>query len=330
MLGAMDEISTMEEDNRRSPRTRGRVSELAAVAARQHGCFTDEQADAAGHTRRARQRRLTDGTWVRLGPTTLRAATSPLTWKMRLRAGLLDLGPGAHVAMHSAAALYGTEGFPERSVDLLVLREHRGRSIDGVVHSTGDLPQIDKFTFEGFPVTSAARTIIDLARCVTRPELERLVDHAVRSGLVSPDFLRKRLEHLRGPGRVGVGVLDDVLVDTGGHSFLERAFLKLIREAGLPAPRCQVILRRDGRHVARVDFSFDPLPVVVEVMGRRGHASESERDRDAQRQAEIAALGRILVPFTSNHVFREPAWVVDRLRAVLDGSAQSLQSGICT
>jgi len=198
----------------------GRPEALGAIAEGQHGCFTDQQAAGAGFSRKVRHRRLTDGTWARIGPSTMRAATSPLSWRMRLQAGLLELGPEAVVALRSAAALYGAEGFPEATVDLLVPRALREREIDGIVHSTRSLVPIDRFFVDGFPVTSASRTIIDLARVVTDAQLAQLVDHAVRTGLTSPDFLRRRLEALRGPGRAGVRALDRVLIDTGGHSFL--------------------------------------------------------------------------------------------------------------
>jgi hypothetical protein len=63
---------------------------------------------------------------------------------------------------------------------------------------------------------------------------------------------------------------------------LERRFLELVRTAGVARPRTQVVHRKDGRHVARVDFLFDEEGVVVEVSGRKGHSTPSERARDAQ------------------------------------------------
>jgi hypothetical protein len=51
---------------------------------------------------------------------------------------------------------------------------------------------------------------------------------------------------------------------------LERRFLALMREAGLPRPKTQAVQRRDSRHVARVDFLFEAFSIVVEVTGRAG------------------------------------------------------------
>jgi hypothetical protein len=62
-------------------------------------------------------------------------------------------------------------------------------------------------------------------------------------------------------------MLDSILVDSGGANRLERRFLVLCRENGLPRPTCQVVHRRAGQPVVRVDFDFAPLALIVEVEG---------------------------------------------------------------
>jgi len=164
------------------------------------------------------------------------------------------------------------------------------------------------------PATSASRTIIDLAATATVSELERAIDTAVRDGLTSPTFLARRLSDLRNRGRRGVVLLDELLVDSGGHSDLERRFLALVRSAGLRRPTCQRVFRRDGTTVARVDFLFEPSPVIVEVTGRRGHSTDADRTRDAQRRNELQHLGFVVLEFTNDQVRRHPALVVRTLR----------------
>ena len=77
-------------------------------------------------------------------------------------------------------------------------------------------------------------------------------------------------------GRAGVRRLDRLLTDTGGESMLERRFLALVRRAGLAGPETQVVQRRNGRHVAGVDFLFRRQGVVVEVTGRLGHSTPTD------------------------------------------------------
>ncbi len=93
-----------------------------------------------------------------------------------------------------------------------------------------------------------------------------------------------------------------------------------MRTAGLPRPTCQVVHRRDGRTFARVDFLFDGADVVVEVSGRRGHASDAERARDAQRRNELQDAGRRVFEYTFAQVMREPGVVVATMRARLHAS----------
>ena len=122
---------------------------------------------------------------------------------------------------------------------------------------------------------------------------------------------------LRKPGRWGAPRLDDLLLDSGGHTILERRFLQLMRKAGLPKPRTQVGHQRDGQTFARVDFLFEEHGVVVEVSGRRGHASDAERARDAQRRNELQDIGQKVYEYTFRQVTRDSSYVIRTMRARL-------------
>jgi very-short-patch-repair endonuclease len=228
-------------------------------------------------------------------------------------AALLDLGREAVVSHHAAAALHGFDGFARQPVELTMLRGARGRQANWRLHTTRRLEQIDRAEVEGFGCTTASRTIIDLAATASIKQLERAIDSAVRDGSSSPAYLQRRLSDLRGRGRRGVRLLDELLVDAGGHGDLERRFLELVRRAGLPRPTCQRILGR-GKTVARVDFSFEPKPVIVEVSGRRGHASDAERAKDARRRNELQELGFVVLEFTNRQVRDQPGYVLATLR----------------
>jgi len=241
-------------------------------------------------------------------------AGTPPSWEQQLAAGLLDLGREAIVSHRAAAALHGFDGFGPTSIEYTVPRATGGAESAWRVHTSRTLDRIDRCSIGMFRCTTASRTIIDLARTGSPAELERAIDSAIRDGLSSPGFLHRRLSALRGSGRAGVRLLDELLVDSGGHSDLERTFLRLVREAGLPRPTCQRIFRRDGRTLARVDFSFEPSPVIAEVSGRRGHSSDAERAKDGRRRNELQHLGHIVLDFTDGQVRHDPAYVVHTLR----------------
>jgi very-short-patch-repair endonuclease len=158
---------------------------------------------------------------------------------------------------------------------------------------------------------------VDSAPNLTRRELENGIDSALRLGLTSETFLRHRLADLRHCGRAGVRHLDRALDGAGGHSALERAFLALVRRAGLPRPTCQQIHRDGGRFVARSDFSWEPQRTIAEVAGHATHATRQQRARDAQRQSELGLLGWLVLTFTYEQVVYEPAAVVGVLRRAL-------------
>jgi hypothetical protein len=241
-----------------------------------------------------------------------------LTWPQRLQVGLLALGPASWISHDAAARLHGLDRSPRDAVELTVLRAQRGRAGPYVVHTTSDVPPIDAVVVDGFRVLSATRTVLDLARArVGSPRLEAAIDSAVRLGLTSPIALRDRLAQRRGSGRWGVRLLDELLVDSGGHSMLERRFLELCRRADLPRPSTQVIHRRGGSTYARVDFLFEPYSVVVEVSGQLGHSTPHDRARDAQRRNELQDVGRKVYEYTWDDVTRRPGFVERSLTARL-------------
>ena len=168
---------------------------------------------------------------------------------------------------------------------------------------------------------SATRTVLDLALSrAPRRRVEAAFDSAVRLGLSHPQVLATRLATLRGQGRWGVHLIEQILPDSGGHSPLERSFLRIVREAELPRPITQAIHRdADRRHVARVDFLFADHHLVVEVTGRLGHVSDAERSRDAQRRNELQDLGFIVIEYTSTQVWQHAEFVRSDIRRRLLG-----------
>ena len=256
------------------------------------------------------------------------AAGSRPTVERDLQVGLLNLGPTAVVSHEAAARLHRFDRHVPDAVEFTVPRHGRGRSSPFRIHTTETLPGIDRVVVDGFPCTSATRTIIDLARlAIPTARLEAAIDSAVRSGATAPTVLARRLGALRGPGRWGAPRIDTLLPDSGGHSPLERRFLALVRRAGLPRPRPQVIHRAGSRTFARVDFLFDE-GLVVEVSGRLGHASDAERARDAQRGHELQHAGRTVFEFTRADVVDRPDHVVATLRRRLDRARVSVRTAL--
>ena len=292
---------------------------LGQVASRQHGVFGTRQLPDLGITCDQVHQLVRRGSIERLDPQVYRMAGAPRTWMSDLSAGLHGLGPDAVVSFRAAAKLHGFDRFTHDELEFTVMRRRRGAFfLDATIHTSLVLPKSDIVIIRGLRTTHPIRTIIDLAALRIREErLEAAVDSAVRLGLASVDNIARRLQQLRGKGRSGVRRLDRVLVTSGGHSFLERAFLKLVHEAGLPRPIPQVEHRRDGVHMARVDFLFPEHDLVVEVSGGRGHSSAVDRAKDARRRNELQRLGRLVLEFTYEDLMNRRPYVLETLREAL-------------
>jgi hypothetical protein len=246
------------------------------------------------------------------GPHVWRLGGMPESWEQRLHAGLRALGPKSWVSHNAAAAVHRFDRTPSGHVEYLVLRSARSRRPEGVVHSTRRWTTSDGVIRDGLRVTSATRTILDLANVRVSPQrLRAAIDSAVRLELSAPEAISRRLTEIRSRGRTGVRLLDDLLIDSGGHTMLEREFLRLMREAGLPRPEPQVVFQSGSRTIARVDFLYREWAIVVEVSGRLGHSTPDERARDAQRRNELQDIGLRVYEFTWEDVTQRP-WLVQR------------------
>jgi very-short-patch-repair endonuclease len=291
---------------------------IAAIAAAQFGVISKSQIESMEISRSKVRTHLQRGWLVAEAPRVYAVVGSPYSWERCLMAGLLCLGDQSWVSHEAAAALHKLDRALKDPVEFTVLRKRRGLEVPFTVHTTAALPLVDVVTIDKFRCISATRTIVDLARLrISRYRLEAAIDSAVRSGASSPVVLAQRLSELRSSGRWGVRLLDRLLVDSGGHTMLERRFLELVREAGLPRPTTQVVFRRDGRAFARVDFRFEQYRVVVEVSGRKGHSSPSERAKDAQRRNELQDAGHAVYEYTWEDVTARRSYVVTTLTARL-------------
>ncbi len=176
--------------------------------------------------------------------------------------------------------------------------------------SSPSIVPLDRTTVNGLDVTSGTRTVIELIGRVDRDKLGNALDSAYRRRLTAPGVVDRRLNELGRRGRPGIVDFDELMTLAGVESWLERAFLRILRGTALPTPTMQRTYRRDGAHIARVDFDFSPLPVIVEVGGKRGYLSTAERQRQERRRNEMQLLGKVVYFFTTEDVVSDPGYVV--------------------
>ena len=288
---------------------------IAALATGQLGAFSRAQANDIGLSDRQLRSRVTSGILIQTGPNAFRVAGAPTSLQTELTDLVLDVDAPVWVCGPTAAALHGFDGFVlRRPFHIAVPRERAVRRWNAIVHRYELIEPIDQEAWRFLPITSPARTLIDLARRASGEELARAVDSAIRDGMVVERTLHERIVALRSQGRFGLPLLAEVLagneVTRGGHSWLEREYLRLLDRAGLPKPEMQQVLTRAGDRLVRVDCVFPGTNVVVELLGYRFHRSKREMERDAQRANALLGQGFQPYQFTYGQVVSDPGYVV--------------------
>jgi very-short-patch-repair endonuclease len=212
----------------------------------------------------------------------------------------------------------GIEGEQDRpsviDVSVPAVKSHRRAGIR--IHRRRDLRRPDRTCYQRIPVTSPARTLLDLAPLLHPRQLEAAINEADKLGLVDPESLRAALDEYR--GATGAPALRRVLdrqTFALTDSELERRFLRLVRRVGFPTPKTQ---QRVGGF--RVDFFWPEFQLVVETDGLRYHRTPAQQTKDRMRDQALVAAGFTVLRFAHAQVRYHPEHVVMTLRAVLDRS----------
>ena len=207
------------------------------------------------------------------------------------QAGLLACGPRALLSHATAARLHGLR-LPSNTIEihLTTIAPHDRRHPGLRVHRTCTLHPQELVRVERLPVTSVARTLIDLAPTLTDRGLEPLIDQALRK--TSRTKLTEALHrHPRRPGTPRLRVLLDPgrpSADTWSRA--EARLLAAIRRAGLPTPEANVPL---GSYVA--DLLWREQRVIVEYDSYDFHSGPAAFHQDRTRHNDLAAHGRFQV-----------------------------------
>jgi hypothetical protein len=288
---------------------------IMAVANGQLGLLSRRQANGVGVSNAQLRSRVSSGSLLQVGTDTFRLPGAPTTEQADLRALMLDIGGEVWASGPTAAALHGFDGFRLKPpYDVTILRGRDVKRVGHRIHTTAKLERIDRAVVDDIAVLSGARTLIDLARTESRERLTVAFDSGLRDGRFNESLVHRRIVALRAKGRFGVPRLLEAIegaeVVRGGHSWLEREYLRLVAGAGLPTPLTQQVLTRAGDRLVRVDFRFEDTPVVVEVLGYQSHRSKEQLRRDSDRMNALLAEGLQPYQFSYEHVVGAPGGVV--------------------
>lgn len=258
-------------------------------------------------------RRIESGTWERLHPAVYRLAGVPETWRQKLLAACLAWGEGVVASHRAAGALFVFPRF-EPCIELSVPRG-RERAHAHLVHRPVSLTRADVTVVDEIPVTTAARTLIDLAACVEADVVEEALDDALRRRLVTVARVRWRMRELgaRAGNKTLIRLLDArATTSRAPESVFETQLLRVLRAAGVPLP---VVQHRVGSY--RVDFAYPDARVAIEADGFRWHSSRQQWDRDLARRNALTMLGWTILHVTWTQLTERPEEVVEAVRALI-------------
>lgn len=228
----------------------------------------------------------------------------------------------AVVSHESAAELHGLANVPLGRVVVTVRHRSSNRCLGVVVHESTDLAPEHIERLADLPVTTVARTFIDLAAVMGPRRYRRVVDDAIAARRLDLDELRRRFAAVARRGRPGTALLREVLDELGpGHvpaeSELESRLLELLDAGGMPVPVRQLPLPWRTRETGRVDFAYPQHRLLIECDGRRWHTSVDAFQNDRRRDNLAQLAGWRVLRFTWDDVTGRPGDVLDTLTTAL-------------
>jgi hypothetical protein len=313
----------MPKTTRRSCRSRAdetytpdaRAADFAAV---RDGVASIAQLAECGLDRDAIAVRVRRGVLHRIHRGVYAVGHPGISLRGRFRAAVLAGKRGTALARFSAAADWGFIEWQEREPEIIVTRGG-ARRIPGIkVYRSRTLVRRDVRDRHGIPVTSPARTLLDLATVLPEKALRRAARQAQAMRLVTPREIEEICDRLA--GHRGVGKLRRVVA--GGPaptaSPLEDIVLDLLDRAGIPRPLINRPLRCGGRTIVP-DFLWPDRRLALEADSVTWHEHKLVRENDADKQAILEANGYRVIRVTKAQAERHQQQTLARIRAALGG-----------
>jgi hypothetical protein len=287
--------------------------ELARIAGTAHGVVARSQLLRAGITAREIDGRIRSGALLRQHPGVYRVGHQAPSLEARYLAAVRACGEGAVLSGRAAARLLDLlkSGAPVPEVTapterrVAGVRTRRSRRID---------PR-DATTWRGIPVTTVARTLVDLAAVLAVDDLARACHEAgVRHGgtPAQVNAVLVRRPNSSGAEKLRLILRGDARVTL---SSLEDRFLEVLRKHGLPLP--QTNRPAGGR---RVDCRWPERKLTVELDSYRYHHSRHAWEQDRRREREARARGDEFRRYTYGDVCEDRGFMLAELRTLLGRS----------
>jgi hypothetical protein len=295
---------------------------LAVIARRQHALITNRQAVEAGASRGFIRHRLETGRWWRVYPGVYALAGAPVTWELKVHAGVLAGGDGTLASHRVAGVLWGLDGFRRGAPEISVWRHRLPEHLPIRVHESTDLDLARPTLRQGIPTTGLLRTLLDSGLLVSQAVLESAVEQVVRETRFEwPDLYDVLAVHSR-RGRNGCGPFRAVLDERFGDkvitdSYFERLVRNLLNDAGIDAPVSQHAIFDGVEFVAEVDLAWPDRWVAVELQSKKHHMNTPRWERDMERLNHARLLGWNVLEYPWRFYVQRPSMMVKQIDVAL-------------
>lgn len=287
---------------------------IGALAARQWGVVSRGQLLDAGLSPTVVRDRVRSGHLVRLHRGVYAVGHARLRREGQWLAAVLAVGSGAVLSHRDAAGLHGFR--PANHVRVDVTTTANRPDEPGIqVHRTRVLDAEDVTRVAGIPVTTVARTLLDLAGTVPHDHLTRAIKEAERQRTFDLRKVEAAMATTRGRTGPGHRALREAIAECAAFerhhtlSHLEDAFLRLVRSNDLPLPSTNALI--EG---LKVDAVWHAKRIAVELDGWQDHGTRRGFEEDRERDAILTAAGWRVVRFTYRQVRARPDHVLSTLR----------------
>lgn len=290
---------------------------ISRIAARQRALITRAQLLELGIGRRAIDYAIARGRFHRIHRGIYSLVPFPALPPFAAElAAILACGAAALLSHHSAAGVWGIRPVLDGDVQVTVIGKETGRRRPGIrVHRTEALDPSDIRRHQQIPITSPARTLLDIAPEISGRSLEWALDQALVKRMVSHAAVRAVLAaYPRRPGApVLAAFLDPDRPTTLTRSHAEEHVLALLRRAGLPVPEVNA---RVGHYTA--DFLWRAQKVILEVDGYQYHHTRAAFERDHRRDTEHQLQDFVVLRTTPGLLQHKPYALLVQLATVLE------------
>jgi hypothetical protein len=236
----------------------------------------------------------------------------------------LAIGEHAVVSHRSAAVIEEFQAIRPGMPELTVLYGLSARG-PARVHRSNFLPPEHVTTIDGLPVTTPARTAVDLSAVIRDPKrLQQILDDRLAHNGFTLDAFLTGFTATACRGRRCVAIWRPVIANVTNEehyvpteSVLESMVLDVLEAGGIRPPIKQAALPTVDGEPGRVDFLFMPERLILEGDGRWHRLTEEQIERDQERDIESLARGYSTMRIKWRDLVNRPAWVCRMVKAAL-------------